>query len=324
MIASQFPLWMSASNIATEILYRGLLTGDDPRWVLHELRQRLRIDLPDTHDWASIVAYAAIAPDLESQVDSFRSRQTRLKINVKFDRMDQLVGANEPDPAKRKSRDARVVEPELESLAEAVRCDLNAWCNELAAQRDPKERAERLGMYAASEKRIAIIYSIFQKADKSVQAYRKSSELYEAALKLQPANHWVLTQFLSLAATPALATGKDEPSKLVSDYGRWWMVARQLAEWQLRSPTVLDRVWAHGTLAELMPHVAIYGGTAYTEAEATQNIVHHCREICASPAPDSFPVHSTQRQFRRYTDCWVRKEWNGLAKAALGALEHGA
>jgi hypothetical protein len=125
-------------------------------------------------------------------------------------------------------------------------------------------------MYAASEKRIAIIYSIFQKADKSVQAYRKSSELYEAALKLQPANHWVLTQFLSLAATPALATGKDEPSKLVSDYGRWWMVARQLAEWQLRSSTVLDRVWAHSTLAELHLLGAIYGGTAYTEAEATQ------------------------------------------------------
>ncbi len=322
VIASQFPLWMRASNIAAEILYRGLLAGDDPRWVLHELRQRLRIDLPDTHDWASIVAYAAIAPDLEAQVDAFRSRQTKLKMNVKFDRMDELVGANEPDPAKRKARDPALAEPELDKLCSAVRSDLSAWCNEPAAQRDPQEKAERLGMFAASEKRIAIIYTLI-KPDKSNEAYCKSRDLYEAALRIEPVNHWVMTQFLSIAATPALATAEDALAKLRTDYGRWWVVARQLAEWQLRSAAVTERVWAHGTLAELDLLGAIYDGVGFSTTAAEASIVAHCKEICELSSFDSFPVMSTQRQFRRYTDNWSREQWKRLAQAAIDALNGG-
>ncbi|MBA2591991.1 MAG: CHAT domain-containing protein [Pseudomonadota bacterium] len=47
-----------ARLLAAEVLYSGLLSGADRRWVLYELRQRLRTDSPGTHDWASIVAYA--------------------------------------------------------------------------------------------------------------------------------------------------------------------------------------------------------------------------------------------------------------------------
>jgi hypothetical protein len=319
VIASQFPLWMRASNIAVEILYRGLLAGKDPRWVLHDLRQRLRIDLPDTHDWASIVAYAAIAPDLEAQVDSFRSKQTKLKMNVKFDRMDELVNPNADAADAGKARDKAAVDAELAALSSAVRVDLALWCKEPAAERDPKEAAERWAMYAASEKRIAIIYANFKDADKSNSAYRKSSELYEKALKIEPVNHWVMTQFLSVAAIPALA-GDDQLAKLPSSYGRWWAVARQLAEWQLRSSSRADRVWAHGTLAELDLLGAIYGGTGFDRPQSLQSIVVHCQEIFESSAEDSFPLMSTRRQFGRYVNHWRREQWEDLARAALKAL----
>jgi hypothetical protein len=321
VIASQFPLWMRASNIAAEILYRGLLAGNDPRWVLHELRQRFRIDLPETHDWASIVAYAVIAPDLESQVDAFRGRQTKLKINVKFARMDDLVGANKPDPTKRMVRNA-AVERELEKLCLAIRADLAAWRDEPAAQRNPKEKAERLGLSAASEKRIAIIYTLFGDIGKSTEAYRRSRELYEAALKIEPVNHWVMTQFLSIAATPALAATDAALSAVSAEYGHWWLVARQLAEWQRRSAAGIDRVWAHGTLAELELLGVIYGSTFSAEA-ARSSIVGHCQEICQLSTQDPFPVFSTQRQFRRYIDHWPREQWKGLAQAALEALDRG-
>ena len=43
VIASQFPLWMRASSLATQILFTGILNGDDPRCVLYKLRQRLRL-----------------------------------------------------------------------------------------------------------------------------------------------------------------------------------------------------------------------------------------------------------------------------------------
>jgi hypothetical protein len=77
VVASQFPLWMHASSVATEVLYEGLLRGDDPRWVLYRLRQRLRTDSTATHDWASIVAYAVVPWDFDRQVEAFRNRQTR-------------------------------------------------------------------------------------------------------------------------------------------------------------------------------------------------------------------------------------------------------
>jgi hypothetical protein len=307
---------MRASNIAVEFLYRGLLAGKDPRWVLHDLRQRLRIDLPETHDWASIVAYAAIAPDLDQQVDSFRSKQTKRKIEVKFARLDELVLKRSAASAE----DAGAVDAELESLCAAVRTDLALWCKEPAALRDPKESAERWGMNAASEKRIAIIYALVGKLEKSAAAYRRSSELYETALKIQPVNHWVMTQFLSVAASPALAAAEDQLKKVSTSYARWWAVATQLAEWDLRSSTANDRVWAHGTLAELDLLGAVYAGAGFDRDESRRSIVEHCQEISEHAAQDTFPLMSTRRQFERYVRHWKRDEWNDLAQAALEAL----
>ena len=318
VIASQFPLWMRASNIAVEILYRGLLAGKDPRWVLYDLRQRLRIDLPETHDWASIVAYATIDHQLDTQVDRFRAEQTKRKINVKFKRMDELVGADGDRTAASK-RDKGAVVAELKELSTKIREDLALWCKEPSAERDPKEGAERWGMYAASEKRIAIIYEIVGDKQESNLAYRKSSELYAKALKIEPVNHWVMTQFLSIAATPALASD-DQLGKLSSSYGRWWAVARQLAEWQLRNDSGIDKVWAHGTLAELDLLGAVYGGTSFDQAEALRSIATHCQEIYDSSAEYPFPLTSTRSQFSRYVERWQRKQWKELAQTALKAL----
>ena len=338
VIASQFPLWMEASNRVAEVLYCGLLAGDDPRWVLHQVRQRLRIELPDTHDWASIVAYAAIAPDLDLQVDAFRTRQTKRSMEIKFDRMDELAGQNEANANKRKARDAKAVGG-LDPLCTAIRADLAAWSDGLGAQRDAKERAERKGMQGASEKRIAIAYELFSlsapdtEANSSARAtylatskdaYRRSREFYAAALKAEPTNHWVMTQFLSIAATPALAVDEAALDALRLRYSRWWIVARQLAEWQLHSAAVNDRVWAHGTLAELELLGAVYGGEAFDAGAARTAIVEHCRQIRELASPDPFPVFSTQRQFRRYADQWSRPDWEPLAAAALATLESQA
>lgn len=320
VIASQFPLWMRASNVAAELLYSGLLAGNDPRWVVHELRQRLRIDLPDTHDWASIVVYAAVAPDLEAQVDAFRSRQTKSKMEVKFDRMDSLVRGNETDPARPGTPISTETAAELDQLSDQIRVDLAAWRDRPVAQRNLKEKAERLGMSAASEKRIAIIHALVGNVARSTEAYRKSREFYEAALKIESVNHWVMTQYLSLAAIPALAPDEGALSALRTEYGKWWLVAWQLAQWQLRTAAITDRVWAHGTLAELELLGAVYGGDAFQPQVARDRIVEHCRQI-RELSTDSFPVLSTQRQFRRYVDHWSRMQWEGLAQAALVTLE---
>ncbi|WP_213954743.1 MULTISPECIES: CHAT domain-containing protein [unclassified Variovorax] len=310
VIASQFPLWMRASSIAAECIYRGLLSGDDPRAVLYELRQRLRIDLPGTHDWVSIVAYATISDDLESKVDAFRSRQTKAKMEVMFARMDDLVAQNQSDEVK----------AELRKLCTDIRNDLKIWFNEPAAQRNPKERAERMGMRAASEKRIAIFLKQSGDVGGSTDAYRLSRDYYAAALKVEPENHWLMTQFLSVCATPDLATDAAELESTVKTYRRWWGVAWQLAQWKLANGTTADRVWAHGTLAEIELLRVVYEHEPVAAESAMEAIVEHCTRI-RELSEDPFQIMSTTRQFQRYLDHWPREQWKDLAQAAIDALK---
>jgi len=318
VIASQFPLWMRASSIAVENLYSGLLAGEDPRWILHRLRQRLRIVLPDTHDWASIVAYAAIASDLEEQVDRFKSRQTKSKIEVKFQRMDALVSSN---GAKKVVRKSEAIDAELTSLCGSIRADLAAWCADVTAKRSPKERAERLGLSAASEKRIAIFYGMIGNREKSLEAYRKSRDFYLATLKSEPVNHWAMTQFLSISAAPTLTDTDAELKALVDKHRRWWVAARQVADWQLSGATsVEERIWAHGTLAELELLGSIYNAGEQAEDKACENIARHCKQVRDLSTDDPFPISSTRRQFERYLLHWQRNGWKKLAQAGINAL----
>src|SRR6185369_3772851 len=68
VLASQFPLSVRGSAIMTETVYTRLLRGEDPRVLVHDLRQVLHVSCPDTHDWASVVAYAALPADIDKQV----------------------------------------------------------------------------------------------------------------------------------------------------------------------------------------------------------------------------------------------------------------
>jgi hypothetical protein len=132
-----------------------------------------------------------------------------------------------------------------------------------------------------------------------------------------------MTQFLSISVTPALKPADDDLDKIGAEYGHWWLVARQLAQWQLRSADAADRVWAHSTLAELELLGVVYADKPFKPDTARTNIAGHCGEICNLSRGDVFPVMSTQRQFRRYLDHWPRDKWNELAQAALNALEQG-
>jgi hypothetical protein len=327
VIASQFPLWMRASSIAAEVLYVGLLSGADPRWVLFELRQRLRADSPGTHDWASIVAYATVPWDFEKQVDAFRNRQVRQKLDVKFDRIDELVGASEHDAGNREIREKAAADSELDALSASIRADLAAWSDEAAAKGDAKEKAERIGMSGASEKRMAIAYMLADKEDasgKAGKAYRKSRDLYRASFEIEPVNHWAITQYLSVMATPTLASDAVALKALAEKYGPWWAAARQIAEWQLGSAKDIDQAWALGTLAELALLGAVYSGANFNRTRAKKEIVRYCEQMCKFRGSDPFPIMSTQRQFRRYARYWNRAEWTGLVDAALAALASDA
>ena len=331
VIASQFPLWMRASSIAAEVLYSCVLNGIDPRRVLYELRQRLRTDSSGTHDWASIVAYTTVPEDFEQQVGAFRDKQIRAKLEIKFKRIDELVGADDDDIEK----SASIPEDcgkEIEDLCKSIRVDLKAWREEPEANGALNIKAERLGMSAASEKRIGIAYYLLAESqsidpDKNVKwktegkkAYQSSREFYREALEVEPFNDWAITQFLSILATPILAEKEEDVKALAKDYSEWWIAARQIAEWKLRKSVGVDQAWAIGTLAELALLGVVYGGINYKKKQAEVEITRHCKELCKLLGSDAFAIFSTRRQFGRYIRYWKSDKWDELAHSALKAL----
>ena len=299
VIASQFPLTMHASTIATEVLYSQLLRGDDPRSVLYEVRQRLRTGSAGTHDWASIVAYASVPWDFERQVEDFRNRQRRTSLEMKFDKAEQ-------EEFK-----------EIQPLYQSIRDDLVTWVGALTSSASSKERSERLGMSGASEKRMAIIFGRKGEKDSARDAYAAALEYYKKALDADPFNHWVTTQYLSLRA---VLTVKDEADSLIREYRDWWVATRQIALWRLRSASGEEKAWVCGTLAELEMLGAIYGRPGFDREKTADRIREYCTEICSIAGSESFPVFSTRRQFERYLDPWKREEWQDLANIALRAL----
>ncbi len=318
VIASQFPLWMRASTLAAEVLYAGLLGGDDPRWVLHHLRQRLRADQPDTHDWASIVAYASIPADLETQVHRFRDKQVRRRLDVLFDRIDDLVGAN----GTADETPAQPMDPgdkgELKSHLDAIRSALSAWIGELTLAHARLQRAERLGIRGASEKRIAIAYALAGDESEGKRAYQRALAAYEEAHQADPLNHWVLTQWLAMAVLPQL--DPDGTAAAKKNYASW-VAARQLAIWQLDHAKGIDRIWAHCTLAELELLGAVYDASNFDPKAARQTIFNLCQYIRTAAPADAFPRFSTLRQFRRYARHWQREGWKDCVADAIAALQ---
>lgn len=298
VVASQFPLWMRASTIAVDVLYGGLLRGEDPRSVLYQLRKRLRTDSAATHDWASIVAYASVPWDFEPQLKAFRNLYTRTAVEVKFDHAEQLVRAGQANS------------PEVEALLGSIRQELASWCAEPASDR---ERSERLGMCAATEKRIGTL-----KGARAARAeYERARDFYRQALDANPVNHWVITQHLSMLAV--LAESKNYGA-LAKDFGNDWVAARQIAIWELRGATGEKEAWALGTLAELELLGSVFAGDAFDPQKSKREIKRLCGRICEAVTDDAFPVFSTRRQFDRYLKDWQQDVWTDLATVACESL----
>ncbi|MGZ4954407.1 MAG: CHAT domain-containing protein [Methylobacter sp.] len=308
VIASQFPLWMKASAIAAKVIYHGLLDGYDPRWVLYELRQRLRMGCSETHDWASIVAYSTVSSDFEQQVNAFRDKQALRKSEVKFDRIDDLVCAQNVV----KTSINPEVNSELESLCDSIRADLKKWREEPDVSASPQKKAERFGISAASEKRIGITYFETDKA-KSDEAFKASRDFYHEAWQADPCNHWVLTQYLSMVATIS--------DPITADLSAEFVAACQIAKWQSLNQTGEERVAALSTLAELALLGSIYEGIEKFDYEQAKNEIKRCcKEMRDLSDSNAFLICSTRRQFKRYLNYWGRAKWNGLAEEALKAL----
>jgi hypothetical protein len=313
IFASQFPLWMGASTLFTEILYKRLLMGADPRFVLYELRQRLRTSCPETHDWASIVAYATVPEQFEDRVTDFFNEQTRKRIEIKFGRIDQILQDwTDENNENRKT--------EIKDLRDSIRRDLSEWRDILSVSENPKTLALRRNIGAASEKRFGIIDTRLSDDKQSIEAYRKARDLYFEGFKADTSNQWPLTQYLSMCVIIRTLEGK-EPEDFQADHASQWIMARELCRIQVEKENIIDRAWGFSSLAELELLGSVYNRQKFNKQESTGEIIRCCKELLTLCRDDRFPLDSTVRQFRRYKEVWTNELWAELAVAALTVLD---
>ena len=188
-----------------------------------------------------------------------------------------------------------------------------------------RERAERIGLSAAAEKRIALLLrehapsgDLREKAaQESDEALTRARDLYHKAFSEDWTNHWVLTQFLSLNAVHA---SRSYEGAVLSD---WWTVARSIAQQQCHDTDAASKAWAFSTLAEIELLGFAFGNySAGQAAEVTARVTHYCHMIAEIMGEDSFHVRATRRQFERYARCWSadKPQWQQITAAALRAL----
>jgi hypothetical protein len=295
VIASQFPLTFAGSVVLAETLYERLLWGDDPRVVLHDVRQRLHL-LRHGHDWASIVAYAALPPDLEQQLTWVRAQQARRAAEA------ALASYDHATPAIERGTPMQSVHAQLGAARQRL---LDAVPSEQTAA-DRAMLIELYGMLATMDKREAEVLQRCADRQKDKNPTRKARELllsaqqhYKRGLRHDRANHWQATQYLFLCAILG-----QKGSKNISD---WMTLARFSAREETRDGTPSQRAWAYASLLELAVLGILLGTDAGADgAERLNKAREDADAMLALVSMRSFEVYSTIRQFERYT------LWSGL------------
>lgn len=298
VVASQFPLTVEGSVPLVAGLYPLLLKGEHPLLALYVVRSQLHSLLAHrNHDWAAVVAYEALPPDLESQLDDLRYWQARRAQKGALERLEALAEQAEQGEA-------------------TTEADWTEYLHQVDGASDdlPHAGAYKLeceGLRAAAEKRVALALlagavgnaPIGKLSDQIRDRLVRSRGIYWRATQAflgswqepgrKKANlHWLLGQVLSLDAV----LGRPLDAGQLA-------LARMAAETDLQSPNVDDRAWARVSLSE---QALLQLGTRSASDEERRQLVEtslgHARQILDLCGPLSEPVTSTTRQFRRYVD----------------------
>ena len=136
IVSAQFPLTKGASAIFTEMMYAGILRGEDPRKVVHAIRRELFVAYPDTHDWASLVVYASFPPDLDVQLRRVGMAAEKLAIETAVERMSVSFkrwrrlryksSPEAPESGRPEDGDPRLAERRKRARSDMDRLDLAA------------------------------------------------------------------------------------------------------------------------------------------------------------------------------------------------------
>ncbi|HEY5958226.1 MAG TPA: CHAT domain-containing protein [Polyangiaceae bacterium] len=297
VFASQLPLTFRGSAVLARVLYQGILEGHDPRVVLHEVRQELSRE-ESAHDWASLVAYAAIPPDFDRQVRCFRLHRLKALIDSAFGRL-----------AQRETHTDAKSSLTPEEFKRIDKCLLD-WEKLLeTSSASDAERAEFYGMKGAIAKRKA---SLASTADSTQKSLIEAMLYYRKAAEYDLNNHWTVTQYLVLHKL----LSKDKKG---SPRG-WFELAQVAAELDL-AKGMPHSAWAMGTLIELAI-ISEHGRAAEHDTCYWSNAMKAAVE--REPLALGFVWFSTKRQLERYVTGlfagWLDESTKQRAKQALDVL----
>ncbi len=313
VVASQFPLTFAGSILMVETLYHGFLRGLDPRMCLNNLRRKLRTQIPNSHDWASIVAYAALPADYDAQLIKIQIERAKAAIESVLKDADNMLTKRDGEDEKRDE----FYEQKIDRAKEMLRCILHT-------RPDAEQAAVVYRLLASTEKREAQIYHRQGKtgAVKSREAMERSLEHYREFSRQKPALSWPIHQILSIS----LALGRKQDL-----HGAMWLQALGLAQAMVERGKDEESFWACTDLIEIFLLACDTSGwkdkeivEAYLEKlettgaasvgdRAKAQVVKYIEELRRKKSHNPFVIEATLRQIARYRD-WLAELDDSLLK----------
>jgi hypothetical protein len=326
VVAGQFPLSFEGSVRLVEILYRGLLWGEDPRSLLHDLRCRLYADIPHTQDWASLTVYAALPSNFDHQLSDLQVKRTVQSIDAAMSYADKATASVIGFQAHSEYSEEQLLKQrrDLKSARGKIR---DALCRlETLIKLLPQQKSRIYGLLGSGQKREAEVAfadsrsreksalksgldEVFTILDKSRRNYRKSFNVYRL-------NSWGLVQYLSLDMLLRSPRPYDYNLLLYFDkseiaagpsFADLWTTAYVLSQEDLSNSDLKHRIWAHANLMELslLACGCQPGGNDLPKGkglDVNENAaIKFANDMVAMAEPMSFEIYSTRRQLIRYT-----------------------
>ena len=298
VIASQFPLSKRGSTILTRELYPRIWRGDDPREALFEVRRFLFTHVDQMHDWASLVIYASLPKDFDSQVTQFFETQTRAAINTAMKHADNIFAAPELKGARITTQG---LQEEIKPTLKKVEEYLEIWEKRLPVGTEISSRRSRTQFYGISGsvyKRIALLYknkmskngksspnpkTYLENIRKALTSYDQGSDEWVTDESMYS---WVATQYLSLKTVLDWAVGGSQQESNIrykpdaKDVFRYKMAKQVAGQDYLRAISKIDQAWACGTLAELeMLSIHYTNLTSRQDKKIQGKVKEYCAEL---------------------------------------------
>ncbi len=262
VIASQFPLSYPGSVHLARLLYGPLLAGQHPCLVLDHVRRQLLALVPQHHDWAGLVVYAALPPDLSKQLLEVRYQRGRAAIEAAMSHLDSLSHDMSTRYSGHRGRSDEELLRDLHAALERFRI-ANETLERLLADVSSDRTSDIHGLLGGAEKRVADMLWRWRTFSKSLaplapnrakprkgraiadpdswQSHlERAKQHYLHCFATDRAEIWALVQALAMhSATKPEVKGSD------------WNLARLLSERDRDFGNERRAVWALNNLVEL-------------------------------------------------------------------------